>query len=102
VQVAADLSANPVHLDPGQYWLNVVPVGHGTGRSWVTETQQANAIGTQDTGNCYQDSTYFGTNFELTSNIISTAANFSLGVGGSVTGSAGPHGAHPGSVNHVS
>jgi hypothetical protein len=99
VQVAVDLSASPVHLDPGQYWLNVTPVGHGTGRSFVAETQQVNAIGTQDTGNCYQDSTYFGTSFELTTNIISTAANFSLGVGGSVTGSVSPHGSHSSHVN---
>jgi hypothetical protein len=102
VQVAVDLSGCPVHLDPGQYWLNVTPVGHGTGRSFLTETQQANAIGTQDTGNCYQDSTSFGTSFELTTNIFSSAANFSLGVGGSVTGSQSPHGSHSGHVNPAS
>jgi hypothetical protein len=102
VQVAADLSANPVHLDPGQYWLNVTPVGHGTGRSFDVETQQANAIGTQDTGNCFQDSTYFGNSFDDTANILGSPSNFSLGVGGSVTGGPGSHGAHPNPANHVS
>jgi hypothetical protein len=91
VQVSADLSGCPVHLDPGQYWLNVTPVGHGTGRSFCTETLGANAIGAQDPGNCFQDSTTFGTSFENTAN-LNTPGNFSLGVGGSVTG--GPHAPH--------
>jgi hypothetical protein len=91
VQVSADLTASPVHLDPGQYWLNVTPVGHGTGRSFCTETLGANAVGTQDPGNCFQDSTTFGTSFENTAN-LGVPGNFSLGVGGSVTG--GPHASH--------
>jgi hypothetical protein len=94
IQVSADLTASPVHLDPGQYWLNVTPVGHGTGRSFCTETvAQANAIGAQDPGNCFWDSTTYGQNFTI-ADINGTPTNFSMGVGGSVT--AGPVSAHPG------
>jgi hypothetical protein len=38
----------------------------------------------------------------LETNIFSSAANFSMGVGGSVAGAAIPRGAHAGAMNHVS
>jgi hypothetical protein len=58
-------------LPSGQfYWLNVTPVGDGTGRSFNSTTSGANAIG-QPRGNdqnAFFNSTFFGANFTSTSN----------------------------------
>src|SRR5262249_11293144 len=34
------------HLDPGEYWVNVTPVGSGSGLSLLATTDGLNAVGT--------------------------------------------------------
>jgi hypothetical protein len=58
-------------LPSGQhYWLNVTPVGNGTGRSFNTTTSGANCVGTPcgNDQNAFWNSTYFGAYFTSTSN----------------------------------
>jgi hypothetical protein len=58
-------------LPSGQhYWLNVTPVGNGTGRSFITTTSGTNCVGTPcgNDQNAFFNSTFFGTNFTSTSN----------------------------------
>jgi len=58
-------------LPSGQhYWLNVTPVGNGTGRSFNTTTSGANCVGTPcgNDQNAFFNSTYFGVYFTSTSN----------------------------------
>jgi hypothetical protein len=54
-------------LPSGQhYWLNVTPVGNGTGRSFNTWTSGTNCVGTPcgDDGNSFFNSTYYGVFFQ--------------------------------------
>ena len=56
-------------LPSGQhYWLNVTPVGNGTGRSYNTTTSGANCVGTPcgNDQNAFFNSTYLGVYFEST------------------------------------
>jgi hypothetical protein len=58
-------------LPSGQhYWLNVTPVGNGTGRSWNSTTSGTNCVGTPcgNDQNAFFNSTFFGTYFTSTSN----------------------------------
>jgi hypothetical protein len=57
-------------LAPGTYWLNVTPIGNGTGRSFNTTTGGTNCVGTPcgNDQNAFFNSTYFGTYFTSTSN----------------------------------
>jgi hypothetical protein len=58
-------------LPSGQhYWLNVTPVGNGTGRSFNLTTSGANCVGTPcgNDQNAFFNSTYFGAYFTSTSN----------------------------------
>jgi len=59
-----------VFLAPGVYWLNVTPVGNGTGRSFNTTTSGAHCVGTPcgNDQNAFFNSTYFGVYFTSTSN----------------------------------
>jgi len=59
-----------VHLNPGHYWLNVTPVGNGTGRSFNVTTSGANCVGTPcgNNQNAFFNSTYFGAYFTSTAN----------------------------------
>ena len=53
-------------LPSGQhYWLNVTPVGNGTGRSFISTTSGANCVGTPcgNDGNSFFNSTYMGVYF---------------------------------------
>jgi hypothetical protein len=84
-----------VHLDPGTYWLNVVPVGHGTGRSFNSTTSGLNGIGSALDHKSFWDSTTFGQNFAPAAGALGLSqADFSVGVGGVVTGAVGGHGGH--------
>jgi hypothetical protein len=73
-------------LPSGQhYWLNVTPVGNGTGRSYNTTTSGTNCVGTPcgNNQNAFFNSTYFGTNFTSTSN-QAQPYDYSMGVIGGV------------------
>jgi hypothetical protein len=69
-------------LPPGQhYWLNVTPVGNGTGRSFNSTTSGANCVGSPcgNDGNEFYNSTSFGDFFQGPG-----AQDFSNGVIGTV------------------
>jgi hypothetical protein len=69
-------------LPSGQYyWLNVTPVGNGTGRSFISTTSGTNCVGTPcgNDGNTFFNSTSFGVYFGGPSN-----TDFSDGVIGNV------------------
>lgn len=73
-----------VSLPAGTYWLTVVPVGSGSGRSYVSMTSGANAVGSPP-GNDYNsffDSTYFGNQFTPVVNVVGYPSDFSMGVEG--------------------
>jgi hypothetical protein len=59
-----------VHLNQGTYWLNVTPVGNGTGRSFNSTTSGTHCVGTPcgNDQNAFFNSTYFGAYFTSTSN----------------------------------
>jgi hypothetical protein len=73
-------------LPSGQhYWLNVTPVGNGTGRSFDSDTSGTNCVGSPcgNDQNAFFNSTYFGANFTSTSN-FGQPGDFSMGVIGNV------------------
>jgi hypothetical protein len=73
-------------LPSGQhYWLNVTPVGNGTGRSFNSTTSGMNCVGTPcgNDQNAFFNSTYFGTYFTSTAN-QGQPSDFSNGVIGTV------------------
>jgi hypothetical protein len=74
-----------VTLAPGHYWLNVTPVGNGTGRSFNSTTSGANCVGTPcgNDQNAFFNSTFFGTNFTSTAN-EGQPYDYSMGVIGTV------------------
>jgi hypothetical protein len=75
-------------LPSGQhYWLNVTPVGNGTGRSWNSTTSGTHCVGTPcgNDGNAFFNSTYFGYFFTSTANPnIGQPYDYSNGVIGTV------------------
>ena len=79
-----------VTLVPGHYWLNVTPVGNGTGRSFNANTSGANCVGTPcgDNQNAFFNSTFFGAYFTSTAN-EGQPSDYSNGVIGTVVPS--PH-----------
>ena len=79
LSVPLPFSANP-------YWLNVTPIGDGTGASYDSNTSGANCVGTPcgNNINSFWNSNFFGANFE-TSSAAGDAADFSMGVIGTVT-----------------
>jgi hypothetical protein len=73
-------------LPAGQhYWLNVTPVGNGTGRSFNSDTSGANCVGTPcgNDANAFFNSTFFDANFQPTST-QGQPGDFSNGVIGTV------------------
>jgi hypothetical protein len=73
-------------LPSGQhYWLNVTPVGNGTGRSFNSDTSGTNCVGTPcgNDQNAFFNSTFFGANFTSTAN-FGQPTDFSNGVIGNV------------------
>jgi len=84
--VAVDLNCETgttEFLVPGEYWVNVTPVGNGGGRSFQSTTSGANAVGSHDTGDSYFDSTFFGYTFEPVETLLGTPTDFSVGLFGS-------------------
>ena len=83
----------PFHLAPGHYWLTVVPRGDGTGRSFITGTVGANAIGTPPGNNgmayitSFSDDFYY---FTPTTIVPNGFTDYSMGVIGTVTPDVGP------------
>jgi hypothetical protein len=68
-------------LPSGQhYWLNVTPVGNGTGRSFNTTTSGANCVGTP----CGNDMNAFFNSSYSDSYFTSTPDDYSMGVIGTV------------------
>jgi hypothetical protein len=70
-------------LPSGQhYWLNVTPVGNGTGRSFNLTTSGANCVGSPcgNDDNAFFNSTYFGAFFDHTYNWCDGCNDFSNGV----------------------
>jgi hypothetical protein len=77
-----------VHLNPGKYWLNVTPIGDGTGRSFDSTTSGANAVGSPpgNNGNSFFNSTYFGRNFSDPQVDLGPGTwDFAMGVAGLVS-----------------
>jgi hypothetical protein len=73
-------------LPAGQfYWLNVTPVGDGTGFSFNSTTSGVNCVGTPcgNDQNAFFNSTYFGTNFTSTAN-EGQPYDYSMGVIGTI------------------
>jgi hypothetical protein len=72
-------SANP-------YWLNVTPIGDGTGRSFDSSTSGANCVGTPcgNDQNAFWNSNFFG------ASCSPVPEDFSMGVIGSVSGGETP------------
>jgi hypothetical protein len=73
-------------LPSGQhYWLNVTPVGNGTGRSFNSDTSGAHCVGTPcgNDDNAFFNSTFFGAYFTSTAN-EGQPGDFSNGVIGTV------------------
>jgi hypothetical protein len=71
-------------LPSGQfYWLNVTPIGDGTGLSYNSTTSGANCISTPcgNDQNAFFNSTYFGYYFTSTSN-VDQPYDYSMGVMG--------------------
>jgi hypothetical protein len=76
-----------LNLAPGAYWLNVTPVGNGTGRSFNTTTSGTNCVGTPcgNDDNAFWNSTSFGAGFRHIDDTVCTGCHdFSNGVIGSV------------------
>ena len=74
-------------LPSGQhYWLNVTPVGDGTGSWWNSTTSGTHCVGTPcgNDQNAFWNSTYFGTFFDHTYNQCAGCNDFSMGVIGTV------------------
>ncbi|HEV3342044.1 MAG TPA: hypothetical protein VG125_16875 [Pirellulales bacterium] len=71
-----------INLAPGTYWMNVTPVGTGSGRSFNSNTFGLNAVGSEITNDQFFNSTFFGDHFTPA---LFPFPEFSDGVGGSVT-----------------
>ena len=81
--VAQNLSFN---LAPGAYFLNVTPIGSGSGRSFDSWTSGVGCIGTPcgNNGNGFIDSNFFGANYQPTCGVDDQPCDFSMGVIGTV------------------
>ncbi|MBA3608598.1 MAG: hypothetical protein H0W43_08865 [Chthoniobacterales bacterium] len=79
-----------VHLDSGDYHLNVTPTGNLTGRSFDSSTSGANCVATPcgNNQNAFFDSNFFGAFFADTAD-FDQPYDFSMGVNGTVTGGGG-------------
>jgi hypothetical protein len=81
-----------VDLAPGTYWLNVTPIGNGTGLSYNSDTSGTNCVGLPcgNDDNAFIDSTTFGFVFHNTSSVDIGQPDFSMGVIGSGSGAETP------------
>jgi hypothetical protein len=71
-------------LPAGHYWINVQPVGNGSGASYQLTTVGANGVGGPlANGQAYFDSPYFGYHFAPVGSILGTGTwDFSGGING--------------------
>jgi hypothetical protein len=69
-EFTVEVTGLAINLPPGNYWINVEPIGNGTGRSLNTTTTGTNCVGTP-CGN--------GMSFLLPEDTF-TSTNFSMGV----------------------
>jgi hypothetical protein len=69
-EYVVEVTSLNVTLAPGHYWLNVTPVGNGSGRSFNSTTSGVNCVGTPcgNNQNAFFNSTFFGTYFTSTAN----------------------------------
>jgi hypothetical protein len=76
-----------IDLDPGQYWLQVTPIGRGTGRSFNGTTSGAGLVGLAMPGASFVNSPSFAVNFVAANSALGMPAplNFSMGVAGTVS-----------------
>jgi hypothetical protein len=84
-EIDVDISADPIQLLPGKYYLNVQPIGRGVGQWFeaTTTNGDSSSIGQQDPGNSYFNSSYFGYTWSDTQNVLGSGTwNFSNGVCG--------------------
>jgi len=74
-----------IALAPGTYWLQVTPIGFGSGRAFNSTTSGANAVGTPpgNDGNAFLTSSFFGWNF-ASSTAVGYDFDYSMGVAGTV------------------
>jgi hypothetical protein len=77
-----------VDLAPGTYWLNVTPVGDGSGRSFDSDTSGTNCVGLPcgNDDNAFINSSDFGFVFHNTSSGDVGQPDFSMGVNGTIQG----------------
>jgi hypothetical protein len=75
-----------VSLAPGTYWLDVTPIGDGTGRSFDSATSGANCVGTP----CGNDMNSFWDTNESGGHFQREPYDFSMGVEGGGGGSPSP------------
>ena len=70
-----------VTLTSGTYFLNVTPIGNGSGRSFTSDTSGAGCIGNPcgNNGNAFFDSNFFGANYQPTGD-QGQPGDFSMGV----------------------
>jgi hypothetical protein len=80
----------PIALAAGHYWMTLVPIDSGSGRSFLSTTAGANSVGSPIANDqSFFDSAFFGANFAPASGYVSSSpADFSIGV--YVAGSAVP------------
>jgi hypothetical protein len=70
-----------ITLTAGTYFLNVTPIGSGSGRSFTSDTSGAGCIGNPcgNNGNAFFDSNFFGANYQPTGD-EGQPGDFSMGV----------------------
>jgi hypothetical protein len=93
VKVAISPALHLPQLPAGQfYWLNVTPIGDGSGRSFDSSTSGLNAVGTPpgNDQNAFFNSTFFGVTFGSTAD-QGQPYDFSMGVIGAGPGGGFAH-----------
>jgi hypothetical protein len=81
VEYTFEVMGLSVLLSPGTYWLDVTPVGTGSGRSFNSNTLGLNAVGSDTAFDQFFNSPPFSDFYTPT---LPPFANFSDGVGGSI------------------
>ncbi len=95
VEYTIQVTGLDIQLPEGTYWLTVVPIGSGSGHSFISATNGLNAISMAPGDNdAFIDSLFFGLDFEPTTIAAATWGvapgnlvyyeNFSMGIGGSI------------------
>ena len=82
-EFTVEVTGLSLHLAPGDYFLNVTPIGDLTGRSFNSTTVGANCVGSPcgNNQNAFWNSNFFGFNWTSTGN-QGFPYDFSMGVNG--------------------